>query len=116
MEGHCTFHVCCNTCPILEHMPLSLLFHGISAPGLPNTPELRQPGSALVLLKALQRRLSYCLSALLNLGLVPQLSYMPTHASLRRAPQVLDSFAEDADTVFGIPEESLLEVGLPYRL
>lgn len=40
----------------------------------------------------------------------------PTRGSPRRAPQVLDSFAEDADTVFGIPEESLLEVGLPYRL
>ncbi len=31
--------------------------------------------------------------------------------------QVLtDYFAEDADVAFGIPEDSLLEVGLPYRL
>ena len=32
-------------------------------------------------------------------------------------PQVLtDYFAEDADVAFGIPEDSLLEIGLPYRL
>ena len=31
--------------------------------------------------------------------------------------QVLtDYFAEDADVAFGIPEDSLLEIGLPYRL
>ena len=27
-----------------------------------------------------------------------------------------DFCAEDADVVFGVPEESLLEIGLPYRL
>ena len=38
------------------------------------------------------------------------------------APQLVctkaltDFCAEDADVVFGVPEESLLEIGLPYRL
>ena len=31
--------------------------------------------------------------------------------------QVLADFcAEDADVAFGVPEDSLLEIGLPYRL
>ena len=41
------------------------------------------------------------------------------HSQLRLMPslQVLTDFcAEDADVAFGVPEDSLLEIGLPYRL
>jgi hypothetical protein len=33
-----------------------------------------------------------------------------------RGQVIGDFFAEDANVVFGIPEDALLEVGLPYRL
>ena len=43
-----------------------------------------------------------------------------THSQIMhvvRLLQVLTDFcAEDADVAFGVPEDALLEIGLPYRL
>ena len=52
-----------------------------------------------------------------RLGKDPALRHLPRRFLLDLPFKVLTDFcAEDADVVFGIPEDALLEVGLPYRL